>query len=91
MIFEEGCEPVTEHEPVFEFTELERVPHEDRVDTYRLIVKRNGRPLVSRELSRERAQRLRPVVENLCREDVRRGVAYLIRGAQESLVLRYST
>lgn len=76
---------------MFEHTEIQRIRHEDRVDTFRLVVLKNGQPLVSRELSQERAQRLRPIVENLCREDVKRGAAYLVGSARESLILRYST
>lgn len=76
---------------MFEHTEIQRIRHEDRADTFRLVVLKDGQPLASRELSRERAQRMQPLVENLCREDVQRGVAYLIAGARESLVLRYAT
>lgn len=75
---------------IFRHTQIRRIMHEDRPDTYFLtILGKDEHPVVARELSKERAYRLRPLIENLCREDIQRGISHLVGGAQESLVIRY--
>jgi hypothetical protein len=71
---------------IYEHTFIRRTEHEDRPDTYHLIVRdKAGNSIAIRELSKERIARLRPILESLCDSDPERGAEYLYRHDQDTV------
>jgi len=76
-------------ESFYKFTLLRRVEHEDRPDSYHLIVRNNdGQSIAIREVNKDYAPRLRFIVEEMCQLNPERGAEYLYRHDQDTIPSR---